>query len=238
MFRAIVTGVVALCAVISVLGAVFAVGALRIKMADDGPSNLAVIPQSALLATTQPDAASQPTTQNSVDVQAEAVPVINPLSIELSAESAKLTAGLKLEDDAVVGKARPAVVVKKGRSTRVGAPDAPVVLKRAIIGWHGSQDTAEWSVTIPAQGVYEVEIVCACLSESASGFGYTLTLADQEIKAQTNPPSGRKSASFKMLTAGNATLPAGPVTVQFHLADTSHHVAYLKLRSVRLIPAS
>jgi hypothetical protein len=222
---------VALAAVVAVLGMVFAVGALRIRLADDG-SAASVAPASPdSSATSQPSATVE---LPAPDTSVEAIPAIDFQTVELPAEKAILSPGLVLQADKLAHAARPGG--GRGRKGRVGPPDVPPQPQSAITGWHSEEDCAEWSVTLPKQGVYEVEIVCASLSARTTALAYVITLGDQELKAQTEP-GGRASTSYKMLTAGTAKLAPGEIHVRFHPAMNLPATS-LRLQSIRLIPAS
>jgi hypothetical protein len=223
-------GVVAFLAVLAVLGMVFAVGALRIKIADDGSS--AAVADAASPAMSQPAVLVGQPSEASDEPSVPIVPILSFESLEFPAESATLTHGLKLEED----KLPPPR--KGGRAkARVGPPDAPPKARRAITGWQNEEDVAEWTATLPKQGFYEVDVVCACAA-AVGGFNYIVKLGDQELKAETNPlRGGRGVGTYNMLTVGTTKLPAGEVKIRFHLTGKSRGLI-LRLQGVRLIPAS
>ena len=231
MLRTIVVGVVALAAVVAVLGMVFAVGALRIRMADEDSS------AAGAMTAPDPPVASQPSATPELppqDAPPEGIPAIDFQTVELPAERAKLSPGLTLAAEKLMPAARGRG--GKGRKLRAGAPEPLPEPLHAITGWHSTEDNAEWIVTLPKQGLYEVEIVCASASEGASGFGFTVTLGDQELSARAEPAS-RRNTSYKMLTAGTASLPLGEIHVRFQ-PSTAPPGLNFRLRSIRLIPAS
>ena len=229
MFRTIVVGVVALGAVVAVLGMVFALGALRIRMADNGSAAAVASTTPNPPPASQPSAAVELTAQ---DAPAEAVPAMDFSIVELPAENAKLSPGLLLLEDKLARPPRPG----RARKGHVGLPDVAAQARHAITGWRSDQDIAEWTATLPKPGVYEIDIVCASINSKTKSPAYVVTLGDQELNAQTEPGS-LSGTSYKMLTAGNVTLPGGEIRVRFHPAANCSPTS-LRLQSIRLIPAS
>ena len=227
MVRTVLVGVVALIAIVGVLSAVFAVGLLRIHLADnESSSDVASTPTT--VPSTQPIGAP-PQVATSDDPKPDAVPVLLSDSIELPADKAKLTGGLKLDKDVA-----PRVAERKKHGS-VGSPPAPPPVRQVIVGWRGESDSAEWSVTIPKAGKYEVDLVYSNLNGTKQGLDYTLNIADQELTGEAEPTRGRES--YKVVTVGNAKLPAGNVKIQFHFADAVRY-GLLRVRSIRLVPAT
>lgn len=229
MVRAVLTGVIALVALVGVLGAVFAVGLLRIRLADSGSPPPDAAP-ATLPAATQPIGAPAGPATPAGDPHGEAVPALAIDSIELPAEKATLTSGLTLEKDVAP---RIAERHKKGG---VGSPDPPPPVRQAITGWRSDSDSAEWPVKIPKAGVYEIDLVYSSVKGAASSLEYELTVGDQHLSGEAAATRGGRE-SYKVMTVGNATLPAGDLKVRFHLSEQVRY-GLLRLRSVRIIPAS
>lgn len=228
MLRTVGLGILAVGAVLAILGAVLVIGILRIRYADENSVAVAdPAPMTQPAATTQPgaDAASGD------EHPADALPVLDIQSVELSAQSARLIGGLSLEAEKVQSQK-----TTKGHGRRsVGPPDAPPTPIKSIIGWRSSQDLAEWSVSVPKAGVYEADVVYSSMPIYKLGFSCLLSVGNQELKFDV--PEGKRHSSFKVVTFGNILLPAGPITVRFRISNTVHSTM-LKVQSVRLIPAS
>lgn len=229
LFRTIVIGVVALVAVAGVLGAVFAVGLMRINLAERGPNAIA----SSQPASPVPAAGAQPPALASPDAAADPKPDPEPLisieAIELPAENASLNGGLTLDKDQPA-PSRP----KKGRHA-VGPPDPPPVVRQAIVGFKDEGQAAEWTVKLTKSGPYEIDVVYSCAGGRDRSVGYTVTVGDQELKDDASPRGGREN--YQVATVGNGAFSAGEVKVRFRLSEPARGVL-LRLRSVRLIPAN
>jgi hypothetical protein len=227
LFRTIFIGVLALGAVVAVLGLVFAVGALRIKLADNGSADAVALP-----ASTAP--ASQPAAGVTVarsDPKPD-IPALSAQSIELPAEKATLSPGLTLQADVVPRQPKRR---KKHEWDADPEDDAPIA-RQAITGWHGTDGFAEWTIKIPKSNTYEVDAVYAG-GAIGKELKYIVTVGDTKLEGGEPLPIHGHSQTYKMTTVGNADLPAGEIKVRFQL-DSESHGSMLRLRSIRLIPAS
>jgi hypothetical protein len=224
VFRTIGIGLIALAAVAGVLGAVFAVGWMRIRLAESGSAQPTPAVSNAPVATPPTDPASSTPLQA---LKPDPVPAISIEAIELPAEEATLSGGLRLDKEAP----------PPPRHTRGHHPpvDPPPVLHQAIVGFKDDAQVAEWTAKLPKSGAYEVDVVCACTGAKGHAASYIITIGDQELREDANPRGGQEN--YQVVTAGNATFSAGEVKVRFRLSEPARNVL-LRLRSVRLIPAT
>lgn len=226
MFRGIGIAVVAAVAVAAALGAVFAIGVLRIHLAESGP---AVSTAASAPAATRPSNAA--TTSIASD---DPKPTIDPgdsiEAVELPAEKASLQGGLTLDKD-ITHDLRA-----KHRSSRaVGPEDPPPVPRQAIVGFKDEGQSAEWTVKLPKSGMYEVDAIYAFVGPRDRSITYTLTVADQEFRQDATASHGGRE-NYQVVTVGNGTFSEGEVKVRFRLAEPVKGVL-LRLRAIRLIPA-
>ena len=228
MFRMIGISIVAAMSLAAVIGIVFAAGALRIRLADDGSPPLAPPPPA-----TQPTTAPAPVVEASTDPEPQKDPVPPPPdnSIDLRAEQAMLSPGLLLDKDL----SRPSRPFKR-RHNQVGPPEDPPPPRQAITGWREDAQAAEWNVTIAKPDYYEIDLVYASVSPT-TGIEYVVNVGDQELKGQTDSSRGGRE-NYRVATIGNLKLPAGPIKIQFHLELTKPHALLMRLREIRLVPAS
>lgn len=226
MVRTITIGVVSMLAVVGVLGAVFAVGLLRIRLADTGAPSLEPARHPSSTATRTSVSSEQ---KLDADQESQATWVLPAHSIELPADKATLTSGLKLE------KCNPPPPPRSRDHHRPPADDPNAKLLYSITGWRRSDDWAEWTVTLPREGSYEVDVIYASAGHVGAGVAYVVSVGDKELTGTSAGAGGRQS--YQMATVGNASFPAGQMKVRFRLTEVPKR-ANLALRGVRLIPAS
>jgi hypothetical protein len=225
VLRTIGIGIIAAVSLVGVLGIVFAVGALRIRLADDNTPPPAPVPPATMPAA--PESGSPPAIVS--DPAKDAIPVLSIDSIGLPAEKATLSPGLSLDKDT------PRPVPTKRHKGQIGPGDAPPPVRQAITGFRTEDESAEWSANITKPGQYEIDLVYACVSWTKTGVDYVVKVGDQELKGETAGTRGGRE-NYQVVTVGSLKLPAGTTKIQFRLAADRTHAVMLRLREVRLIP--
>jgi hypothetical protein len=225
LLRTIGIGLIALAAVVGVLGAVFAIGWMRIRLADSAAPGAAPTASPAPASTRSVDASSPLASE---DAQPAPQAAISIESIELPAEQATLSGGLKLDKD-------PPPPPKHTRGHHP-PPAEPPVVQQAIVGFKDPSQIAEWTAKLSKAGPYEVDLVYAVGGGRDRSVTFSLTVGDQELRQDAATTRGGL-ADYQVVTSGDATLPAGEVKVRFRLTAPTRNVL-LRLRGVRLIPAT
>lgn len=225
MLRTIGIGFIALAAVIGVLGAVFAIGWMRIRLADSASPGVTPAVSPAPPTTRPIDSSSSLASE---DAPPAPEPAISIEAIELPAEQAALSGGLKLDKD-------PPPPPKHTRGHHP-PPAEPPVVQQAIVGFKDPSQIAEWTANLPKAGPYEVDLVYAVGGGRERNVTILLTVGDQELRQDAATTRGGL-ADYQVVTAGNTTLPAGEVKIRFRLTGPTRNVL-LRVRGVRLIPAT
>ena len=216
------------------MGAVFAVGVMRIRLANTGEASVQITHNLPAAPATHP---SMPVEQNlEVDPESQSAELSPPHSIDLPADKAMLSSGLKLEK---CNTPPP----PKSRDRHRRPPDEPKANAKTnpaplytITGWRRFDDVAEWTVSLPKEGNYEVDVVYASAGHVGASVAYAVSVGDKELTGQASAePGGRQS--YQMATVGTASFPAGEFKVRFRLTEVPKK-GNLALRGVRLIPAS
>jgi hypothetical protein len=228
--RTVLIGVISLVAVVAVLGTVFAVGVLRIRLANTGAASVQIAHNPSTAPATQPSTRVEQDLE--VDPDSQYTELKPPHSIDLPADKATLSSGLKLERCNT-----PPPPKSRDRHRRppddTKASPAPLYI---ITGWRRFDDMAEWAVSLPKEGNYEVDVVYASAGHVGASVAYAVSVGDKELTGQASAePGGRQS--YQMATVGTISFPAGKLKVRFRLTEVPKK-GNLALRGVRLIPAS
>jgi hypothetical protein len=224
-------GFLSLVAIAAIVSLIFAAGLLRLHLAQSGASAPADSSPASAVPATQPAAVLPPAPANDPPAP-DPLPTVPDVTIQLSAEKAKLSAGLQLEDDSSARK-RPDHARRKGQ---IGLPDAPTRPHHDIIGWKSESQQAEWSANLAKPGAYEVDLVYSFGEASHGSIDYIVTIGDQELRGSANATRGGRE-NFQVATVGIVNLQPGSATLVFHLVEDNRRASLLRVRELRLIPA-
>ena len=157
-------------------------------------------------------------------------------SIELWAKDATLHGLVTLVDRSLLKKPQAETTDSKSEKHRIRVLMGGHSVTTHLAGFRTASDYAEWTVDLPKEGEYEIDLTYACPKWTQGG-KFTLKVGDKSLPLVAEPT--RYETSFRVMTIGKLTLPAGKTTVTLQpegLTVKEHH--YMNLRSVQLIPMS
>jgi hypothetical protein len=98
--------------------------------------------------------------------------------------------------------------------------------------WDSVDDSAEWAVTVPADGWYAIELQSACID--GCGGKFEVTVGGQTLAGTVKPTLSW--FDFQTAPVGAVHLPAGPTTL--NIRATQVQIALMNVKSVRLTPTT